>query len=288
MKTRRFLMGVLLGVMTLSSCSTKHGNKACDSSAESFFFNCAEKVFEDSQWCSFHVRISDYMNGHLMTSNGASVSYLHNNDESVLFLHLDDDYSYSKFNKSIVTTVDFANRDLLLFNKANSEQLYWMQRLNVESKIGYIPFFFQLVMKELLPIEKLSMHDYCDTVVRSVTCMVFKGNSPEYKSTNCVTGETRITQYECYYWVNKATSMLDSLVVFSNQSDECSVYVVESIHQNNMSSYYDSVFNYNARLDEGFAIMDENNLSDRGSKTETVSTDWKKYPVITLQGDTII
>jgi len=282
-----YILFVLLNMMAMPSCSTKLCDKVNNPDTKSVFFKCAEKTFEITPWCSFHVRIDDYENGRVVASNGAVVSYYHDDTSSTLFLHLDDSYSYAKTNKLEVVKVDYANKDFLSFNKANSEQLYWNQRLDVESKMGYLPFFFQSVMSDLLPIEKLSIHEYCDTVVRSVSSMVFKGISPEYKSTNCVTGETRTKQYECYYWVNKTKSMLDSLIVRNNQSDDYSVYIVESLHQDNMASYYDSIFNCDMRSCEGFAMIDENSWLDVGNETETPLTDWEEYPIVNLKGDTV-
>lgn len=286
MITKKLHSLFLILAIILSSCSTPSPETPAENpEARRIFEKYAEKDFKKSEWVSFD--FEDWIDGELQSK--AHPSYCYTTDNQAFYLYYDQDFLMKETN-DVFYMIDTDNNTLKMYANVECDgpSPYHSYKATCEGRLNYLSLYFQSFMEQLPPSNNLIRFlDANDTVVKGIICCDIKAISPKYEWKSGF--KKGVSQEECHFWINKQTEMIDSLVT-KEILDKTSMglsrsYVVKNVSYDDMSAFYDSIFDFSSERYKGFTIEDQTAWS-KPMRSDTITENLLNFPIVSLNGDT--
>lgn len=287
MITKKLHSLFLILAIILSSCSVPSPQTPAENpEARRIFEKYAEKNFKKSEWVSFD--FEDWINGELLSK--AHPSYCYTIDNQVFYLYYDQDFLMKETN-DVFYMIDTENNTLKMYANVECDgpSPYHSYKATCEGRLNYLSLYFQSFMEQLPPSNNLIRFlDANDTVVKGIICCDIKAISPKYEWKSGF--KEGVRQEECHFWINKQTEMIDSLVT-KEILDKTSMgltrsYIVKNVSYDDMSAFYDSIFDFSSERYKGFTIEDQTSWFKPDRHSDTITEALLSFPIVSLNGDT--
>jgi len=288
-----FFICILIAI-ELCSCSSKKSTKQ---TVQEQFCNYSEKAISMKTWISFDV--------YKDASKIWSVAYCTKKDNPAIIITYPDSLEIWKFDRDGFFICDMKNRELSKFNKTEDEEFYYDFKSQQENRISNISTYYQCSLPNFKSSQKTVIFSMNDSVVRGHKCTIFEGcnNIGRFGTFN---GEEKVVlgyyQTKCKLWINLDNYQVDSLIlsrhehyskdsiVISNSlPSKVEKYLVKNLNFDDRSSYFDSIFNFNADYYKNFSKHDNKNFpfSWLYSENDSILTEeLLSVPLVNINGDT--
>jgi len=260
--------------------------------AEYKYGKLAKEAIKNYNWINFDIVVRTEFNGQHLPDLTYNISYYNENKTSKVFF-LDPFGRYYMTDNNSIYFVNNQDCEFSIFNKNKNSDWYELTRSNYEDRIRYMPYIEKQTLDPLFGSRHIIQH-YCkDTIINGNSCVVFYGHSMKSKQLNPKTNEFDIpSQYYCITWVNKETSMVDSVNIWQlydkEHGSENIKYIIKNINHDNKTNDYSITFDPNNKKYKHYSKHDENNppYSMINSRNTELSASLLSYPLISLAGDT--
>lgn len=288
-----FLLPLFLLFLSIFALhAQKKSNIFTTINAEYKYGKLANKAIKNYNWINFDIVVRTEYNGQQLPDLTYNISYYNANKVSKVFF-LDP---FGRFYMTDNNSIYFVNNqdcEFSIFNKNKNSEWYEVTRSYYEDKIRYIPYIERQTLDPLFGSRHIIQH-YCkDTIINGNSYMVFYGHSMKSNQLNPKTNKFDIpSQYYCITWVDKETSMVDSVNIWQlydkEHGSENIKYIIKNISHDNKAIDYSITFDPNNKKYKYYSKHDENNppYSMINSRNTELSASLLSYPLISLSGDT--
>lgn len=261
--------------------------------AKRLFAECAWKAFGNGRWLSMEVdeyRFDDTV----FVSHSNHISYFNDGNSPEFFIG-EPFFRLYRITDDTLFLLSNQDNEIGSFSKQAENGVYGVYKHHNESKLGYLPNYYTSVFLSLKPTEQVEIESWADAVINDVSYYLFRGLSNVMYICDNATGDCDIPiQYHCEFWVNRETFQLDSLYTYKEDTVHWPylnelAYVVKGVSHEDRSSYFDSVFDFNAPLYEKHSRHDDRFLpfSMGGTLPELETKSLLDHPMVGLNSDTI-
>lgn len=254
--------------------------------------NMAHDAIGTSDWISIDLIVDFQYNGKYDGCIPYHVYYHYGKNDPAFYISYFDDLEFIKIGLKSASHVSFHNQTIEKIDKLISMQDCYLSRRNdAEAKIQFMPYYTQVLPKTMRCSQfELKMSHFVDTLIRNEQKKLFIGTTQKRFLADKTNGDFNIPlQYECETWINALTNQIDSVIAYNISDNDFSqkiTYKILHISFDDMSHYFDSIFDFDQPMYENFTILNDIHTRNYNNAQQELNTETLSFPIINLEHDT--